>query len=388
MPIKIVGRGSISALNNDVDETDWSAYQLGKTGINEGGFGGIPCGHLPIDKVSDLTDCLMDYDRFDDHDLSCRLGIYAAKTAVQQANWRTKSFDIICGCSRGPTENWENAYREHFFEQGSLRPQTSPLTTLGSLGFALADFFGQTGLASGQSVTCSSGFHAIVHAVALLRAGMSERVLAGGAEAPLTTFTIEQLKAMRILTRQTTVPYPCRPFGEAPVSGMAVGEGAALFCLTTEENADAAFELSGIGFANEIHPSLSGISRDGQAIGLAMQKALLEANCRPDLIIPHAPGTKAGEEAELKALQRVFGHDIPPVYSGKWATGHTFGASGPLGLDLALTLLEAQTVPPLPYPMRPELQEWKPRQPLQSILINATGFGGNAVSLVVKKTGN
>jgi 3-oxoacyl-(acyl-carrier-protein) synthase len=315
------------------------------------------------------------------------MGIYAAKNAIVQARWREKNFDIICGCSRGPTETWEMAFRDKFIEKNGLRPQTSPLTTLGSLGFAIADFFGQTGLAASQSVTCSSGFHALIHAIALLRAGMSERVLVGGSQAPLTTFTIAQLKAMRILARKTDDQFPCRPLSNGP-PGMSIGEGAALFCLSTEDDANSNYELIGIGYANEIHPSLSGISRDGQALGQAMQKALKEADCLPDLIIPHAPGTKAGDLAELKALQRVFGTDIPPIYSGKWATGHTFGASGPLGLDLALTILEEQKVPRLPYPLRPQLREWNTEEPLETIMVNSTGFGGNAVSLVVRRVTN
>lgn len=384
MRIKIIGRGSISAIRNEENETEWQGYEAGKTGLSTDYFPDYPCGILPPWKVSNLSEFMMGYERFDDHDYACRMGIFAAKDAVRQADWHDKSFDIICGCSRGPTEIWERSYREAYVEKTGLRPQTSPLTTLGSIGFALADFFGQTGLASGQSVTCSSGFHALVHAVALLRAGMAERVLAGGTESPLTSFTLDQLKVMRILAKDTENKYSCRPFSET-VSGMAVGEGAALFSLTTEENVSADFELIGIGYANEIHPSLSGISRDGQALGQAMQKAMNEAGCTPDLIIPHAPGTRAGDQAELKAFQRIFSDQIPPVYSGKWATGHTFGASGPLGLDLALTILEEQKVPKLPYSLRPGLAEWQQENPLNTVMINATGFGGNAVSLMVRK---
>ncbi|MEM9835639.1 MAG: beta-ketoacyl synthase N-terminal-like domain-containing protein [Bacteroidota bacterium] len=384
MRIKIVGSGHISATNPEEGQPDWVAYQAGKTSVRFDPALEMMAASLPVWKVSEMQDFLLDYGRFDHHDYSCRMAIYAAKQAVIQANWRQANFDIICGCSRGPTELWER-YFTTFYEQDSLRPKTSPLTTLGSIGFALADFFGQTGLNTGQSVTCSSGLHAMVHAVALLRAGMSERVLVGGTEAPLTRFTASQMKAMRVVaTSSKATTYPCQPLGPTP-TGMVVGEGAALFCLSSEQGVDSDIELVGIGYAQEVHPSLSGISRRGEAIRTAMQMAIEAAGGRPDLIIPHAPGTKAGDRAEIAALQDVFGPgSIPPIYSGKWATGHTFGASGPLALSLALDILQRGQVPTLPYELSPEVRKWTENDALKTVMVNATGFGGNAVSVMVR----
>ena len=108
-------------------------------------------------------------------------------------------------------------------------------------------------------------------------------------------------------------------------------------------------------------------------------RAALATSSTPDLVVAHAPGTRRGDAAELAALQAVFAQGVPEVTSLKWATGHTFGASGPLALAGALQMMEHGTAVGLPY--------GKPaggRRP-KAVLTNATGFGGNAVSVVVEQ---
>ncbi len=286
-------------------------------------------------------------------------------------------FAILVGCSRGPSGSWEEAHNR-FREAMPLRPQTSPLTTLGSIGFALAAAYRQRGWVSSQSVTCSSGLHALLQGVALLRAGMEERVLVGGAEAPITPFTIAQMAVLRLLA-EGVQPQPMGPASR----GMVLGEGAAFCCLTTQASEQPRPQLLGIGYAQEDPSSLSAISPDGQGLYSAMQMAVTAAQLMPDLIIPHAPGTKRGDQAEQAAIQRLFPTARPAIYTTKWLTGHTFGASGSLGLDAALRLLEGRPSPPMPYPLRSGWKAWDSATPPRTILVNATGFGGNAVSVVV-----
>jgi len=94
----------------------------------------------------------------------------------------------------------------------------------------------------------------------------------------------------------------------------------------------------------------------------------------------HAPGTLKGDSAEYKAVQKVFGETLPLLTSNKWKIGHSLGASGLLSLELAVLMLQQQLFIPVPY--LPIIQQNKP---LQKILINAVGFGGNAVSILVSK---
>ena len=306
------------------------------------------------------------------------LALHAAEEAVHRAGWQGKDFSILVGCSRGPTTAWESTYEE-FLREGQAPMRTSPRTTLGSLAFLLADYFETTEVATGMSVTCSSGHHAILHGVALLQAGVTDRVLVGGAEAPLTPFTLRQMEALRVYARaEPDDRYPVRPFSD-PATGMALGEGAAFLALT-RPGSEGMFQLDGIGFARERHRSPTGISRDGAALQQAMRSLGEQTERIPEVVLAHAPGTQRGDRAEAAAIRAVFGASVPTIGSFKWATGHTFGASGPLATTAALAMLEAEEYWSLPYTEAPI-----PAKPVRSVMINATGFGGNALSISVSR---
>ena len=334
---------------------------------------------LPVYRVEELprNPRIVGYTRDGRTDRTALLALYAADSAVTMADWAGREFSVLAGSSRGPTGNWESAH-DIFQRSDAVPPRTSPTTTLGHPAFVLADHFGVSRFATGLSVTCSSGFHALLQGVALLRAGMAERVLVGGAEAPLTAFTLRQMAALRIVAAVPTDDLPpCRPL-YSPATGMALGEGAGFLALSTEPGP---FELTGLGFAREATPSATGITAAGEALLAAMRMATAAAGL-PDFTVAHAPGTRAGDAAELAAVKELYrgvGED-PVLTSYKWSTGHTLGASGPLGLVMALETLAQGKWYGLPYaPLRET-----PRA-LGSALINATGFGGNAVSVAVRR---
>ena len=80
------------------------------------------------------------------------------------------------------------------------------------------------------------------------------------------------------------------------------------------------------------------------------------------------------------AAREEIGENLPMLTTNKWKIGHTFGASGMLNLELALLMLQHQTFIGIPYVAEPN-----PRPQLRNVLINAVGFGGNAVSVLVAK---
>ena len=98
-----------------------------------------------------------------------------------------------------------------------------------------------------------------------------------------------------------------------------------------------------------------------------------------DIIITHTPGTIKGDSSELNAIDKVFGSNRPQLTCNKWKVGHTFASSGLLSLQLAVMMLEKQIFIPVPY-----LKHKQPNK-IKTILINAVGFGGNAVSILVSK---
>jgi 3-oxoacyl-(acyl-carrier-protein) synthase len=378
MNITIHGQGAISAAGSAAAEA-WERYVTGETCWEQD----AETGH-PVYRVDALPENprVQAFAEENLPDRAALLALHAADEAVQEAGWQGQDFAILVGCSRGPTSSWEEGFR-HFAETGTAEVRTSPKTTLGSIGFALADYFGTSSLASSLSVTCSSGMHAIVHGIALLQSGMAKRVLVGGAEAPLTTFTLRQLEALRIVAPVPEASlHACRPLVQ-PASGMVVGEGAAFLALSlADPEADEGKpRITALAHARERQASPTGISPDGEGLLHTMRGAIDQAGW-PDVIIAHAPGTRRGDAAELAAIAAMDKERRNQVdlTSLKWATGHTFGASGPLAITAAIGMLTEGTIVPLPYQSGAR-QTSVPEQ----ILINATGFGGNVVSLMVGK---
>ncbi len=355
MPVRIAGMGCLSAGGRDR-----SYFLYNATAAAYVGHAIDPLSGMPVYRVNQFP-VNAEIDRFTKRnpvDRSTLLGLYAAAEAVAEAGWDNQKFALLVGCSRGPTDSWERTFRE-FSEGSGIAPSTSPRTTLGSIASTLAEFFQQTGLSDGVSMTCGSGMHAILHGMALLRSGMAERVLVGGAEAPLTPYTLEQMRVLGIYAGVPTDPRDpaCRPLAN-PSTGMVLGEGAAFLALELSEDSGKP-ALLGYGLQRESGQGKTGISRSGDALGAAMRMAAAGAGIRPDRVIVHAPGTRRGDRAEVAAVRTVFGPEMT-VTSYKSLTGHTLGASGPLAMVGAATL-----------------------HPGERVLVNATGFGGNAVSLLV-----
>ncbi len=111
-----------------------------------------------------------------------------------------------------------------------------------------------------------------------------------------------------------------------------------------------------------------------------------------DYINAHGTGTPNNDLAEGKALEKVFGDNIPPISSTKPFTGHTLGASG--GIEAVLSVLSIQKgmiIPNLNFNKKmPELYfkpvtELKTGTNIRNVLSNSFGFGGNNTTLIFSK---
>ena len=112
-----------------------------------------------------------------------------------------------------------------------------------------------------------------------------------------------------------------------------------------------------------------------------MKMALQDINPdEVDVVVMHAPGTIKGDKSEYKAIQKVF-KNLPMLTTNKWKVGHTFGASGMLSIELAILMMQHQKFIGVPF-----VTEQNPRKQIRNVLINAVGFGGNAVSILLSKS--
>jgi 3-oxoacyl-(acyl-carrier-protein) synthase len=210
---------------------------------------------------------------------------------------------------------------------------------------------------------------------------MADKFLVGGSEAPLTEFTIAQMKAMKIYAKENQ-QYPCRSLDlEKKQNTMILGEGASVCCLEIGKKENAIAFIEGVGYATELLEHNTSISAEALCFQKSMQMALKSAATTDvDVIVMHAPGTIKGDLSEYNAIQKVFGKNLPLLTTNKWKMGHTLGASGMLGIEMALLMLQHQKFIPIPFA---EVQNEKRK--IRKILVNAVGFGGNAVSILVSK---
>ena len=124
---------------------------------------------------------------------------------------------------------------------------------------------------------------------------------------------------------------------------------------------------------------------------MAMSECLRSAGLKPEeigYINAHGTGTGINDLAEGVAIDRLFGKKAPLVSSTKSFTGHTLGAAGAVEAVLSVLALKEQKVWPslnLKEPM-PEISFLPPAEilsmPLNHVMSNSFGFGGNNTSLI------
>lgn len=319
-------------------------------------------------------------------DPSVLYAIAASRRAFAQSGWKKEDvFGVNLGSSRGATELFEKYYQE-FLETGKAQTLASPTTTLGNISSWVAHDLQSLGPEISHSITCSTALHALLNGVAWLRSGMASKFLVGGSEAPLTNFTIAQMKALKIyasLDSDSHNQWPCRALDlEKEINTLVLGEGAAVCCLEIGKSENALAFIEGVGYATEILEHNISISTEATCFQKSMKMALKDIEPSDvDVIVMHAPGTKAGDLTEYKAIQKVFGEDLPMLTTNKWKIGHTFGASGMLNVEMAILMMQNQQFIGVPFT---SIQQTS-RKSINKVLINAVGFGGNAVSILLSK---
>ncbi len=379
-PISITAIASLSPLGNS-PELIWKQYQNQQHCFVAKDFGNQKAWAAPLDEESkSLVELVRKSDsKYKFLDDSVVFAIAASRNAIAQAGWNQESvFGINIGSSRGATTLFEKHHAE-FLQTGKAQTLASPTTTLGNIASWVSHDLQSQGPEISHSITCSTALHALLNGVAWLRAGMVDKFLVGGSEAPLTGFTVAQMQAMKIYSKENQ-EYPCRAFDlEKKQNTLILGEGAAVCCLELGKKENALALIEGIGYATEILVHNTSISAEATCFQKSMQMALENTSLTEvDAIVMHAPGTKAGDLSEYKAIQKIFGEHMPFLTTNKWKMGHTFGASGMLSLELALLMLQHQEFIEVPF-----IAKQKSRGSIKKVLVNAVGFGGNAVSILL-----
>ena len=383
-PVSITSISSISPLGITSGEI-WDLYKKSSHTIVFKNFGDdnvAPVARLDEISRQEIKKIKQEKEQYISLDDSVLFAIITARNAIKEAAWEDEyNFGINVGSSRGATSLFEK-YHKEFLETKRSSTLSSPTTTLGNISSWIAQDLRSKGPDISHSITCSTALHAVLNGVAWLQSGLCNKFLVGGSEAPLTPFTIAQMKALKIYASDTKQEYPCQAMNFDKVrNSMFLGEGAGMACLENGIQNNAKALITGIGYATEALTHNISISTNADCFQASMKMAIGTRDPKEiDAIVLHAPGTIKGDLSEYNAIKTVFGEDsIPALTTNKWKIGHTFGASGILSLELAILMMQHQEFIPVPF-----ITETRIPEKLHAIIVNAVGFGGNAVSILIE----
>ncbi len=387
-PISITALSSISTLGETLDEV-WEAYTTENHFLSEVQIGDqtVWASRLPQAVKLAIEQLRQSDIKYKYLDASVLFAIYASRKAVEQAGWGSDSnFGINIGSSRGATSLFEK-YHQEFLADGKPSTLSSPTTTLGNISSWVAHDLKSKGPDISHSITCSTALHAVLNGVAWIQSGMTDKFLVGGSEAPLTPFTIAQMQALKVYSKvpsraEAKDDFPCKTMDlDKTKNTMVLGEAAGMACLEKGEKENTMAFIEGVGYATEPLQHSVSVSADAECFQDSMQMALGKLDpSEVDVIVMHAPGTIKGDISEYNAIQKVFCNKTPFLTTNKWKVGHTFGASGSLSLELAVLMLNHQRPISIPFVTYQALPKT-----INKVMVNAVGFGGNAVSILLSK---
>ncbi|NOR67276.1 MAG: beta-ketoacyl-[acyl-carrier-protein] synthase family protein, partial [Woeseiaceae bacterium] len=238
--------------------------------------------------------------------------------------------------------------------------QVTPLWLLKYLPNMLACHVGIIHDIQGPSntITCAeaAAHLAIAEAAQVIARGASDIAVAGGVEAKVNPIVmIRQCLLKRTTSENNDDPASaCRPF-DTDAKGSVFGEGAGVVILENlekaqERGAKIYAEVVGIGQSNNINPTYERVEPDGKGIQIAIEKALADAEIRPedlDLIIPHGTGIPADDLAEAKAIQAALGDATAriPVWPTKSMLSNTGAAGGAVDIVAAVCAMNEGKIP-------------------------------------------
>lgn len=333
--------------------------------------------------------------------------VAAADEAVEDSGWRPTDPEarnrtgVIVGSGIGGLGTIaETAI--HMHQQGPRRvsPFFVPSSLINLASGQISIRFGFTGPNHSVVTACSSGAHAVGDAARMIARGEADVMLAGGAEAAICPLGVAGFAALKALsTKFNDDPLRAsRPY-DRDRDGFVLGEGAGVLVLEAYEHAKARgakiyAEVKGYGMSGDAH-HITAPLENGDGAFRAMQAALKDSGLSPaDIAYVNAHGTSTplGDEAELRAVERVFGNAAAQLSlsSTKSSIGHLLGAAGAVEAIFCALALRDGVIPPTlnldnpsvetPIDLTPHTAK---RRPLESVMTNSFGFGGTNATLIL-----
>ncbi len=248
---------------------------------------------------------------------------------------------------------------------------------------------------------CSSSAHAIGESYELIKSGVADCMVTGGAEAAITGITIAGFQNMKALSTRNDAPeLASRPF-DGGRDGFVLADGGASIVLESLEHAltrgaTILGEVVGYGMSADAN-HITAPAPDGDGARRAMLACLADGGVAPSdvgYVNAHGTSTQLGDIAETTAVKAVFGEHARKLIfaSTKSMTGHLLGGAGALEFVVSLLVATTGKVPPTINQTSPDPDcdlDCAPNHMVERgidvALSNSFGFGGHNVTLGVRR---
>jgi 3-oxoacyl-[acyl-carrier-protein] synthase II len=407
--VVVTGLGLVTPLGTGV-EKNWEAILAGRSGIG------------PISRIANVEylstriagevrdfrpEDFIEPKEIKKMDLFIQYSIAAAAMAFQDSGLKIDPAEasragVIIGVGLCGIETIENTYKA-YMEGGprKISPFFIPKVISNLAPGQIAIRHGAKGVNWTPTSACASGNHAIGEAYHLVRRGLQDIVVAGGAEAPITPLGVGGFSSMKALSTRNDEPERAsRPF-DRDRDGFVVAEGSGVLILEERERAlkrGAKIYAEVIGYgANGDAYHMTAPAPEGEGAARCMALALDDAGLKPDevsYINAHGTSTEYNDINETLAIKKVFGERAYkiPVSSTKSMTGHLLGAAGAVeGIYTALAL-QQQILPPTINHENPDPQcdlDYVPNRArnasVEVALSNSFGFGGTNACVIFRR---
>ena len=303
-----------------------------------------------------------------------KLCILSIKDAISQCSVRTESSDnlIILATTKGNVGMLES------------KNKRSKSIHLWESARKIGEFFHAINRPLVISNACVSSVLAQVIAVRMLNANQYKNIIVCGADL-ITDFVLSGFQSFKALS-----PIPCKPF-DLNRNGLSLGEAAGTIVFSSD-NQGAMFEgvscIAGASSNDANH--ISGPSRTGDGLAIAINSAIRQSNVRVEFISAHGTATSYNDEMESKAIKLAHLEEVP-VNSLKPFYGHTLGAAGIIETITTLFAMQASkaigTLGHEEYGVSEQINLISQTKDLQfnSFLKIASGFGGCNAAVVYSK---
>jgi 3-oxoacyl-[acyl-carrier-protein] synthase-1 len=400
--VVITGMGIYSCIGISLDEVKESLYQ-GKSGIvldqdrKEFGYRSGLTGRVPKPELKSLLNRRQRISMGEESEYAYLATIDALKQAgIEQEFLDINEVGILYG---------NDSVSQAVIEATDIVREKKDTTLMGSgaifksmnstVTMNLSTIFKLRGINLTISAACASGSHSLGLAYLLIKSGLQDVIVCGGAQ-ETNKFSMASFDGLGVFSVREDEPAKAsRPF-DSGRDGLIPSGGAATLIVESLESAqkrgaNILAEIVGYGFSsNGGHISTPNV--DGPA--LAMERSLKQADLTPkdiDYINAHATSTPLGDANEAKAIYEIFGNEIP-VSSTKSMTGHECWMAGASEVIYSILMMQNDFIAPNINLENPDddakkinlITETK-TQKIDVFLSNSFGFGGTNSALIVKK---